>query len=387
MPLEWRSAAAQTFVGGRITRIDGYWRSAQISCGIMDIIEEWDLWDAAFEGLAKDIKGKWKTFRHGSGLVTGLMQKAGKTVGIYDPKTHGPEIFRTLEQSVTLPLQRLFDDTSLSVNFKAPDWFEARAGYDEYISMWDRKKTDTDLNTRPDPKNPAHVRAKADRWALYGQFDDGKADAQRAGLQLAHVKKQGGMTSAPTWSHSSGSPGKTPKTVVSDSQVFAALNYGRRVNGANVEYGRSHFELNSALKPEAIYFPMDTFTPVSTGSGFKPKAQRSKLYQVSANSFSGSILLAIKSQYDKNVSTVLRQQSKELMEDLLVAAHSGNPRPENGQNHLMIEAHLFRKVRMNSECVVRVNLSRAECHANLATIKANADAFYKRTGVPVRFID
>lgn len=42
-------------------------------------------------------------------------------------------------------------------------------------------------------------------------------------------------------------------------QVFAALNYGRRMHGASVNYGYSHIVLNPRLKRNALYFPGDTF--------------------------------------------------------------------------------------------------------------------------------
>ena len=161
MPLEWRSAAAQTFVGGRITRIDGDWRAAEISCGIMDIIDEWTLWDAAFPGIATDMKGKWELFRHGPSFAMGALQKLRKTAGLYEPNFHGPEIFGNLQQWVTQPLQRLFDNTHRTINFHAAGWFARQAGFDEYITMWDRQKTAAALNLNPDPRNPAHIRANA----------------------------------------------------------------------------------------------------------------------------------------------------------------------------------------------------------------------------------
>lgn len=239
MPLEWRSAAAQTFIGGRITKVDNFWRAAEISGGIVDLIKEWDLWDAAFGSLANRMRKDWETYSKGPSLAVGLATKAAKTVGLASDRALGSEIHAALQQCVTQPLYKLLQDTPLTINFNALSWFKDQAGFDEYSTMWDRKQTDNSLNVNPDPKNPAHVRAKADRWALYGQFDDGKVDAAAAGLKLAHVKQQGGVTAAPTWSHSRGSAGKTPKQVVADSQIFAALNYGRRPHGSNTAYGKS----------------------------------------------------------------------------------------------------------------------------------------------------
>ena len=47
-------------------------------------------------------------------------------------------------------------------------------------------------------------------------------------------------------------------------QVFAALNHGRRVHGASVNYGYSHIVLRPELKRNAIYFPGDTFSVAMT---------------------------------------------------------------------------------------------------------------------------
>lgn len=386
MPLEWRSAAAQTFIGGRITKVDNFWRAAEISGGIVDLIKEWDLWDAAFGSLANRMRKDWETYSKGPSLAVGLATKAAKTVGLASDRALGSEIHAALQQCVTQPLYKLLQDTPLTINFNALSWFKDQAGFDEYSTMWDRKQTDNSLNVNPDPKNPAHVRAKADRWALYGQFDDGKVDAAAAGLKLAHVKQQGGVTAAPTWSHSRGSAGKTPKQVVADSQIFAALNYGRRPHGSNTAYGKSFFELSDDFKDGAVFFAMDTFTPVSTGSGFKTKDQRSKLYQVTARTFAGSMLLAIKSQYDGNPNQVNRQNSIALTVDLLKAARTCACLPDNDQNHLLIEAHLFQKVKMRSDVVKRVNVSMTECGTDLDAVKDNLRQFKNRTSIAFSLI-
>ena len=42
-------------------------------------------------------------------------------------------------------------------------------------------------------------------------------------------------------------------------QVFAALNYGRRVNDSSVFYGYRFFVFKSSVKEKAIYFAGDTF--------------------------------------------------------------------------------------------------------------------------------
>ena len=375
MPANWRSSAAQVFAGGRIPKIDDYWRATQLSGELFFIIEEWDLWDVAFGGLAKSTKKDWKAYRGESGFIAGL---ATKVFGS-KPRSLGSDLFGAIEQNVVQPLQTLFNTSRLTINFDAKGWFEKQAGFPEYITMWDRLKTDASLNVKPDDKNPAEVRAKADRWALYGQF--GKADTQTAGMNLPHVKKVGGQTSKPTWNYSATKP------AASDSQVFAALNYGRRMHGSNTTYGKSCFELDHGFKQEAIFFAMDTFTAVYAGMGMpaKTKDQRSKLYQVSANSFGGAILLAIKSQCDENLSETNLNHSKELAADLLTAARIQTAKSDNAENHLFIEAHIFQKVDMTPACIAGIRVSKAEI-ATVPTARANIQAFTQKTGIPINYI-
>ncbi len=381
MPLEWRSNSAQTFVQGRLTKIQGYWSAQKLVWDIFDMIQDWDLWDVAFGGQGQTIKNKYKSFRSGPSLLEGLASKAAKAaasvVGAAQAeRLPGKELFDALEQEVIGPLQKLLDQTSLTINFKAPDWFGSRAGFDEYITMWDRKPNDGDL--QDDPVNPPHVRAKADRWALYGQFTDGKTEV-RSNLNMPFVKKEGGATAAPTFNYAL----TKPPMVGVDTQVFSALNYGRREHGSSTRYGKSFFELSNDYKADAIYFAMDTFTPVSNGIGPIAKSQRSHLYQINAGSFGGAILLAIRSQCNPPHDH-RKKHSIELVNALFEAARQGKSLPDTDDNHLLIEAHVFRRVKMDSTCIKRVSISGSEI-ANDAT-KDNARSFGLQKRIPVSFV-
>ncbi|MGP1664386.1 MAG: hypothetical protein ACTS5I_00420 [Rhodanobacter sp.] len=384
---EWRSAAAQTFVGGRITQVDDYWPANTLAANIFELIDDWDLWTEAFGGQAKKVKDRWRTMmvmRNGVKSAGGLARKLGGVLGGKSEVGLGTDLLQSLKTEVVTPLQALANRTSLTINFKALSWFDAGAGFDEYITMWDRSPTDALLTANEDPKNPAYVRAKADRHAMYGQFADGKSQVGAAGLVLPHVKKMGGVAAAPTMHYSANHP--HPAGGVAHSQVFAALNYGRRPHGSNTEYGKSVFELDDSFKKDAIYFAMDTFTPVSTGSGFKAKADRAKLYQVSFNTFGGAILLATRSQYLGSPNATNLANSKALVADLLTSARTGNPRPDNAENHLLIEAHVFRRVLMIPAQVKSARISREECGTNLKAIQNNVAQFSRRTGIPVEYI-
>lgn len=380
MPPTWRSNAAQIFVAGRIAKIDQYWARSLI-WDLFFLIEEWDLWEVAFRNpkTAKDMKKDWQTFQGGPTFKD-------KVLG--SKRSLGTEIFDSVQPNVVQPLQQRFTSSHLTINFNAKGWFGTQAGFPDYKSMWDLRKTDADLNVNPSIDNPAHVRAKADRWALYGQFgkDDTKAEMQLAGqktgtsMNLPHVKMTGQLGSgSETFFYS------PKKAAVTDSQVFAALNYGHRQHGSNIHYGKSYFELDDDLKDDAFYFAMDTFTPVSTGMGYKTKAQRSKLYQVSANAFGGAILLAIKSQYDENKNKTSERLSKLLAKDLLEAAQNGPPKADTDENHLMIEAHIFREVLMKPGYINRVFVSRNEI-AGAPNAVSNIKAFTQKTGIPHHYI-
>ena len=108
---------------------------------------------------------------------------------------------------------------------------------------------------------------------------------------------------------------------------------------------------------------------------------------MSFNTFGGAILLATRSQYLANPSATHLANAKALVADLLASARNGNPRPDSAENHLLIEAHIFRRVRMLPSQVRVVHISRGECGTDLNTVQANAAQFSRRTGVQVDYID
>lgn len=375
--LDWRCAAAQSFVGGQITRIDGYWQSHVLGANIYELIDEYGLWQDAFGGSAQEIEKKWRSMlalRNQPRSIGRLAKAAfGNLRGKNKEVRLGTELLDALKHDVVMPLQRLFHSASLTINFNARGWFRDQAGFDSYVTMWDRKTTGVALTKNQDPLNPADTRAKADRWAMYGQFDDGKQHVTGAGMHLPHVKGHEG-----TFFYSIGKKGDRAQPSEgnpTDSQVFAALNYGKRINGSSLLYGRSFFQLSEKYKANAIYFAMDTFYPLAGGAA---KPDRQKLYQVSASWFGGGILLAIKSQ-----NPVTNFEAGDLLRDLITAARGvGMPKDDTDLPNLLIEAHLFNKVAMNSQCVQRVYISRKECPHGTPMV-GNVRAFSQRTGIPV----
>jgi hypothetical protein len=375
MPGQWRSTAAQTFVGGRITQIDGFWKAHQTSYAIMKMIEDWDLWQVVWGVRGKTMQKNWKKYTTGGSLSSRMMTKATSMLSSGKEQMLGKEIFDSLEQAITQPVHRLLSNSSLTINFKADGWFGGQAGFDSYISMWDRLKDDTALDqfaaTKSGKQNPANWRAKADRHALYGQFD--RSQVKSSGMKLPHVKE---VKMFEQYQFSTSKPAAT------DSQLFSALNYGKRRNGASTEYGKSYFELEDQFKQNAIYFAMDTFTPVFNK---KNKADRGMLYQVSYNSFGGAILLAIMEQYNDNKSDTLKKQSIELVTNLLEAAN-GRILPNTKENHLLLEAHIFEQVKMDSTCIKKVIVAKSEL-ATSPNSRTNLSKFSKDRGIPSAVVD
>jgi hypothetical protein len=354
---EWRSETAQIFVVDRILKIDGYWQANNAVLSLFDVINAFCLWDLACRrgGLLNKnlVKQNYKELK-------ALVDQSGAANARLRNQKEFAQLLNDAEQLIVAPLQKLFEKSDLTINFKAKSWFEAQEGFDDYKTMWDIRPDNKRLNQNIDPNNPPGVRAKADRWALYGQFDDGKQDVLNAGMALPHVK--GG--NAKPFEYSA-----TKKHSGQDTAIFAGLNYGSRNHGAASLYGKSYFILKKEMyKKNAIYFAMDTFTPVfdPLTQGAKAKAQRQKLFQVSAGSFGGAILLAIGQQCIGKSNEV---QGRALARDLLESALGRNfPKADVASTdiHLLIEAHLFQPVVMDHLHIERVCISQSEADPSLS---------------------
>src|SRR5262249_16699462 len=105
-----------------------------------------------------------------------------------------------------------------------------------------------------------------------------------------------------------------------------------------------------------------------------PPAQRAELSHVSAGSFGGAILLAIQSQ-DPHGSP----NAEGLLTQLLSSARSPGPKPDTNQEHLLIEAHISRMIKMNSDCTKSVCVSGSECVSH--TEIDNATKLGRRCGI------
>jgi len=243
-------------------------------------------------------------------------------------------------------LERL-QSADLTINLDAGSWFLHDNRYTTYTQMYERAVgANGQLALKDDAYNKAAVRAVADdlvtlpeEWANAHPFSQRKrlykamsvtgathaAGAHMAGLKQAdHPNLVGDGTKgfATTNKHFK------PKA----REVFAALNYGRRLHGANTTYGFSHLVLNPALKKRAFYYPSDTFFLASKGTSSQ-------------------------CSYD-TIGSVLKDADPRLLAALWDSCHDRKSLPDTAKGALMIEAHLFQKVKI-AEDVQALVLSRS----------------------------
>lgn len=380
----FKNDTAASFVDGRIAKIDGYWKPDAYSLQILDKINELGLWDVAFRDPVK----KWirSYYRDYTTNNPGFRKVLGRKLGLAPPKPMKEDLKYWLQHGLLIPLQQCFRQSDLTINFNAKAMFGSGVpGYPEYTSMWERLTNKELKDYKASFGNFPNVRAKADRSAIYGQFSDGKQDVRDAKLVLPYVwdaakgKAATGNDPDYTFKYSEN------KSKPDFKQVYAALNYKRRTHGANCTYGMSHIVLASGFKPKAFYFPLDTFTPLVQGSSIAPKKNRNKLYQVSATSFAGAILCAITKMEEDN--PMLAKWCNGIFQDLLEAAHGTSMGTDltKYEDYLMVEAHIFQTVRMDSDCIQKLVISKSEVTDKAA--RNNLERFRFRTRIPYELVD
>jgi len=242
-------------------------------------------------------------------------------------------------------LERM-QSADLTINLDAGSWFIRDNTYATYSQMYERAAgTNGQLALKDDEYNKAAVRAVADdlvtlpdEWANAHPFSQRKrlykamnvtgattnAGANMAGLTQAHHPKlvgDGKNGFATTNSHFKAKA----------REVFAALNYGRRPHGANTTYGFSHLVLNPNLKKRALYYPSDTFFLASQG-------------------------VSSQCSYD-TIGSVLKGAHPDMVTALWKSCHGREVLPDTAKGALMIEAHIFQKLKI-AEDVQTLVLSR-----------------------------
>lgn len=173
------------------------------------------------------------------------------------PRAMMPEIIRNM----TAQLQAC----DLTINFKAGAWFLRPNTYTTYTQMYERgtrtvQGADGSTNQllKGNAMNPADSRDVADTKVSFGP------NAAMPGMQgVARFMQTGGLKKTQDSDTSGEYAIANPQFNAKAKPIFAALNIGKRPNGSNTGYGRSHLVLHERYKRNAIYYMGDTFTPAT----------------------------------------------------------------------------------------------------------------------------
>lgn len=237
--------------------------------------------------------------------------------------------------------------SSLTINVEAGNWFGKENTYGTYTSMYARSVTEKGklALTDNDTKNPAAARAIVDdlvtvpeEWGQAHRFSQRKRlhNALNATGTSQELGKKFGIND----------PARAPKLekvgdkyttrnkhfIPEAKQVFAALNYGRRAHGSSTFYGHSYLVLKPTLKQDAIYFPGDTFYTLGRGT-----SQQATYFTIGA---------------------LLERAGTILAREIWKSCYQGHVLEDTSDGDHLIEAHLFKEVRINQDVEMLV-LSRS----------------------------
>lgn len=272
----------------------------------------------------------------------------------------------------------------LTINLDAWNWFMKAYTpntFPTYKQTYERadKQADGSIVVKDDPFNVAKDRTSIDdETTLPDEWANAHPWSQRKRLHNALAAK----------------PGMTHTTAVKDAQdkvvtpgtatitnkhfkpkakeVFAALNYARRQHGANTTYGYSHIVLNPEFRKRALYYPADTF--YIRKQGVKSQASYDTI---------SSLLLP-----------VAPNKAHAFVDDLWKQAYRGINGPDTHSGMLMIEAHIFKRVKIATD-VKKLVLARQRASNERPFTDSEWDSCITRAhdwsrrfgGIPVQVLD
>lgn len=274
---------------------------------------------------------------------------------------------------------------NLTINLNAASWFNTANTFGTYAQMYQRNAPGGVLTMKDDKMNPADVRMKADdqitfpdSWGRAHKFSQRRAIWKSMCATGSGTAKDGKMVAGSTITQTAGPESYDPKGVartftstnkhldVNTKQVFAALNYGRRLHGACVDYGYSHLVLKPGLKRRAMFYPTDTF--------YLAAVQQ----------------LGLKGQESfETIGAIIRYRKLEYLDSIFDACYYGKMLGENRRGEDLIEAHLFQEVVINWD-VEEFVLSRLQkdrdsskpyTESEWQTIRVNARDWCQRNNV------
>lgn len=307
------------------------------------------------------------------------------------------EGWESVYQEITGKLQ----SAALTINLNSRGWFGAPNTYDEYATTYKLNTKSGDdagdpggkkqaigdqykagmAKTAANVKEDASARLIADQkatlsedWKNAGRFTqrkriykamsatDGKDFAELTATNISKMNDLGGRDADGT-----GIFIDNKKFKVSSKQIFAALNYGRRINGSSITYGGSYLKLNDKLKRKAIYFPMDTFSLLGREAHFT----RQCTYET--------------------LGVVMGYCDLGMLKNIWQSCFSGFTCENTDDPYKLIEAHIFDKVKMNRD-VDALYLSPLQADGTSAsgaewnTIKLHANDWCTRNSVRLHLL-
>ena len=334
---------------------------------------------------------------HQDTVVEALVRIAQKEGYDLETRKRGAaEGWESVYQEITGKLQ----SAALTINLNSRGWFGSQNTYDEYATTYKLNiKSGADAGnpggkrqaigdqykagmakTADNIKEDANARLIADQqatlsedWKTAGRFTqrkriykamsatDGKDFDGLTATDISKLNDVGGRDADGT-----GILIDNKKFKVSSKQIFAALNYGRRLNGSNITYGGSYLKLNDKLKRRAIYFPSDTFS-----IGRTPLFTKQCTYET--------------------LGVVMGYCGVDMLTDIWAGCFSGFTCENTADPYKLLEAHIFDKVKMNRD-VEALYLSPLQADGSIAagaewnTIKLHASDWCTRNSVRLHLL-
>jgi hypothetical protein len=280
-------------------------------------------------------------------------------------------------------MTRRLQSADLTINFKATDWFTNENTWVSYQQMYENGiQADGGMLLKDKPQNPARTRSGADDVATFPKTwgmkarNIGPEGFQYAREELPLPGRGLSPNAAKNRVIAKMSPGPLVRRDSRDGyiasndqfdprtkQVFAALNYGRRVHGSTTRYGFSHFVLDDKFKADALYYAGDTFY--------------AEMYRNSAEHQLSYALLGL--IYDK--------ANNHLRQDLVRSCLDNASLLSTGDEAKLLEAHLFGSVKFHGN-IKTVYISGRDCNTPdlFQTVQTNARKFAQKHGAKIVFV-
>lgn len=260
-----------------------------------------------------------------------------------------------IEYLVSKASDRL-QQSQLTINFRADEWFTTENNYSSYTQMYERKgyiakAEDGSREVRlPADKlgtlNPTRQRDAADNAVTFGTNPPVQ---DRGGID--RFMRTGGVVSKKDSNNKSYFKIQNGQFNTKSRQIFAALNYGRRPRGSNTQYGKSVLILNPGLKRNAIYFLGDTF----------------------------DLDLSHRISY-KTLAAVFLHAKANLLSDLIDCLFRDVVLPDTEDPQTLLEAHIFEQVTFKHDVEAMV----IDPSESSDTIRINASNFAAKHGIRLK---